>query len=62
MTDIEGDLEGEKITFAAGDVVDVNIDEIPIGLLVVKGEVLHRRDDVVGLYPFDGVADHCAGQ
>ncbi len=56
------ELEGQQVGLARRLVVDLDIDRVAVGFLVVEGVMLHRRDDVVRLDALDLVAVDEPGQ
>jgi hypothetical protein len=62
MAGLDGDLEGQQVAFAERRLVDDRVQHHPAGLLVVDGEVLGGRGDVVRLDALDGVSGQGPGQ
>ena len=59
---LDGRLEGREVDLVEGARVDLLVDAVALKLLVVGGEMLHRRDHVLGLHALDERHAHARGQ
>jgi hypothetical protein len=60
--DVERDLEGEEVGLAHGAMVEMHVDGVAKGFLIVEGVVFDVADDLVGLDAAGEVADFGAGE